>query len=145
MNSLNCEDVFLAAMAWEDGYPANLSPDQIESHLQNCPACRHEIAESRMLSSLLSGQRRQRPNEQIWTAVEQRLQQRSHTVYLFMLPGALLVGYKLIELLPDYDMGQLFKLVPALFTIAIFAYLKQNPFEINPSLDLIEENDNDYR
>jgi predicted anti-sigma-YlaC factor YlaD len=136
MNKLNCEDVFIAAMAWDDGYPTKLSLVEIESHMKNCPACRREITELQMLSSLLSSQRRKRPSEKMWTAVERRLQRGPQTVQLFLLLGVLLVGFKLIELLPQHDMGQLFKLVPALFTAAIFAYLKQNPFKVNPDIKL---------
>jgi predicted anti-sigma-YlaC factor YlaD len=136
MNELNCEDVFIAAMAWDDGYPTTLSLVEIESHLENCPTCRREITELRMLSSLLNNQRRKWPSEKMWTAVEQRLQRGPQTVQLFVLLGVLLVAFKLIELLPQHDMGQLFKLVPALFTAAIFVYLKQNPFKVNPNLKL---------
>ena len=136
MNKLNCEDVLVAAMAWDDGYPTEVSLVQIESHLENCPACRQEISELRMLSSLLSSQRRKRPSEQMWTAVERHLQRGPQTAQLFVLLGVLLVGFKLIELLPQHDMGQLFKLIPALFTAAIFVYLKQNPFKVNPDLKL---------
>jgi hypothetical protein len=48
--------------------------------------------------------------------------------------GLLLLGYKLIEMIPDRDFGLLFKLVPILLTVVVFGYLKENPFKINPEL-----------
>ena len=53
-----------------------------------------------------------------------------------MLLGVLLFGYRIVELIPDRDFGLLFKLVPVLFVIATFSYLRENPFKINSDLKL---------
>jgi hypothetical protein len=53
-----------------------------------------------------------------------------------MFLGALLLGYRLLELLPDRDFSFLFKFVPVLLVIAAFGYLKENPFKINAELSL---------
>jgi hypothetical protein len=47
-----------------------------------------------------------------------------------------LVGYKLVEMIPDRGFGLLFKLVPIIFVVAAFGYLKVNPFKINTELTL---------
>ena len=54
----------------------------------------------------------------------------------FLLLGLLLVIFKLVEMIPERDLGLMFKLVPLLFVIAVFGYLKENPFKINLELKL---------
>jgi hypothetical protein len=48
----------------------------------------------------------------------------------------LLLGYRLVEMIPDRHLGLLFKLVPILLVIAAFSYLRENPFKINSQLTL---------
>lgn len=142
MSELNCESVCIAAMAMADGYQSEMSRGQIEAHLANCPRCRHELDQLRTLASLLERPKRQPRIEDIWARVERRLpdaplpQKASPTLYTLNLLGLLLLGYKLVEMIPDRDFGFLFKLVPILFIVAAFGYLKVNPFKINAELRL---------
>jgi hypothetical protein len=53
-----------------------------------------------------------------------------------MLLGGLLLGYRIVEMLPDRHFGVLFKLVPVLFVLAAFTYLRENPFKIDSELRL---------
>jgi hypothetical protein len=132
----------MAAMALADGYQAELSSAQIEAHLAACAGCRQELSQLHTLANLLAGQKRRRRSEHIWTGIEGRLpddalaQSASQTWHPFMLLGLLLLGYKLVEMIPDRDFGLLFKLVPILFIVAAFCYLKENPFKINAELKL---------
>jgi predicted anti-sigma-YlaC factor YlaD len=140
MTELNCESVSMAAMAMADGYQAEVSAEQIDVHLADCADCRQELGQLRTLATLLAGQKRQQPSEHIWAGIVGRLpdapQSTSQTWQPFALLGVLLLGYKLIEMIPDRDFGLLFKLVPVLFVVAAFGYLKENPFKINAHLRL---------
>ncbi len=142
MTKLNCESVGMAAMAIADGYQSELSSDQVEAHLADCSDCRREVGQLRALSSLLDAQERRQRTENVWKRVERRLPDAaparitSQAWRPFMLLGALLLGYRIVEMLPDRDFGFLFKLVPVLFVIAAFSYLKENPFKIDSELRL---------
>jgi anti-sigma factor RsiW len=142
MTRLDCEIVSMAAMAMEDGYVSELSADQIEAHIADCSECRRELGQLRALASLLDGQNRRQRTENVWRKVEQRLPDASTTRsnsqawYLFVPLGVLLVGYRLIEMIPDREFGLLFKLVPVLLVIAAFSYVRENPFKINSELRL---------
>jgi hypothetical protein len=141
MSELNCENVSMAAMAIADGYQPELSSEQIGTHLASCSDCRREVGQMQALSSLLDTQERRLRTENLWGRIERRLHnaQRVNTSRVFpsfMFLGALLLGYRLLELIPDRDFSFLFKLVPVLLVIAAFGYLRENPFKINCELRL---------
>lgn len=142
MSELNCENVCMAAMAMADGYQSPLSSDEIELHLKSCAGCRQETAQLRALSSLLDAQERQQQVANTWTSIEARLpsvapeQSASPHWLLFILLGGLLLAYRLVEMLPDRDLDWFFKLLPLIFVVATFIYLKENPFKINAELRL---------
>lgn len=142
MTRLDCENVCMAAMTMEDGYATGLSTDQIEAHLADCANCRREVQQLRSLHSLLDSQKRRQRTENVWKQIERRLpdalpaQSTSQSWYPFMFLGLLLLGYRLLEMLPDRNLDVLFKLVPVLFAIAAFSYLRENPFKINSELRL---------
>lgn len=142
MTKLECERVCMAAMAIADGQSSELSSQQIEAHLTSCAGCRQELGQLRALAGLLDAQERRRRTEDVWPRVEQRLpvavpaQRKSQIWYPFLLLGALLLGYRIVELVPSRDFGFLFKLVPIVLVIAIFSYLRENPFKINSELSL---------
>jgi predicted anti-sigma-YlaC factor YlaD len=142
MTKLNCESVCMAAMAIADGYQPELSSDQIEAHLASCSECRREVGQLRVLSSLLDAQERRQRTENLWQQVERRLPvakpapSTSRAWYPFTLLGVLLLGYRIVEMVPDHDFGFLFKLVPVLLVIAAFIYLRENPFKIDAGLRL---------
>ena len=141
MSELNCESVSMTAMAIADGYQPELSAEQIEIHLASCADCRRELGQLQELSSLLDSQERRRRTENLWETIERRLVGARSTSTSAVLPsfiflGALLLGYRLVELIPDRDFSFLFKFVPVLFVIAAFSYLRENPFKINCELRL---------
>ncbi|HYJ89637.1 MAG TPA: hypothetical protein VEW46_26480 [Pyrinomonadaceae bacterium] len=141
MSELNCESVSMAAMAVADGYHPELSPEQIGTHLASCADCRRELGQLQELSSLLDTQERRLPTENLWQKIERRLpdaprSNASAVLPSFMFLGALLLGYRLLELIPDRDFSFLFKFVPVLLVIAAFVYLRENPFTINCELRL---------
>jgi hypothetical protein len=132
----------MAAMAVADGYDSELSPDRIKAHLAGCADCRREVEHLQALSSLLEKQKRRPRTEIFWRRIEPRLpnaspgQRTSAVLFPFILLGGLLLGYRLVQLIPDRHFGFLFKLVPILFVIAAFSYLRENPFKINSQLTL---------
>jgi hypothetical protein len=132
----------MAAMAMADGYQSELSSSQIEAHLASCAGCRREVGQLRELSTLLDAQQRRQRTESVWNRVEGRLSDvssepsASRPWHLFMLLGMLLLGYRILEMVPDRNFGFLFKLVPVLLVIAAFGYLKENPFKIESELRL---------
>lgn len=142
MTKPDCESVCMAAMAIADGYQPELPSEQIETHLADCSDCRREVAQLGVLSSLLATQERLRRNEDVWNRIEHRLsdtsssQSTSHASYPFMLLGLVLLGYRLVEIIPDSHFGLLFKLVPVLAVIAAFSYVRENPFKIHSELRL---------
>ena len=141
MTRVDCENVCRAAMTMEDGYVSDLSADQIEAHLADCSDCRGEVRQLRALANLLDGQKRRERTENIWERVEQHLPhtltpQTSRVWYPFVTLGLLLLGYRLLEIVPDRQLGLLFKFVPILLVIAAFSYLRENPFKINSQLTL---------
>ena len=141
MSELNCESVCMAAMAIADGYQPELSSEQIGTHLASCAGCRRELEQLQELSSLLDTQERRLRTENLWQQIERRLPEITRTSTsrvsrLFMFLGALLLGYRLLELIPDRDFSFLFKVVPVLLVIAAFAYLRENPFKVNSQLSL---------
>ena len=141
MSELNCESVSMAAMAIADGDQPELASEEIETHLASCSDCRRELEQLQKLSSLLDTQERRLRTENLWQKIERRLPAVTQTSpsrvsRSFMFLGALLLGYRLLELIPDRDFSFLFKFVPVLLVIAAFGYLRENPFKINSELSL---------
>jgi predicted anti-sigma-YlaC factor YlaD len=142
MKRLDCESVCMAAMAREDGYLSELSHDQIEAHLAECGDCRKELGQLRMIATLLDSHQRQQSTEDVWQRVASSLPNAStkrntaKSWYPFLALSIILIIHRLVDLIPDRDPGFLFKLVPVLFVIVVFSYLRENPFKINVALRL---------
>ena len=139
MNEINCENVLMAKMAEIDGEAAEFSSGQMDLHLAACANCRQEIEQIRAADNLLRRQTRLEQDADLWSAIEKQIgvEPASQIGWKpFVLVGALLVAYKLLELLPERDFGLAFKLVPLVFIVALFVFLKENPFKINTELIL---------
>jgi hypothetical protein len=142
MAELNCEGICAAAMAIADGYRPVMAADEINAHIEHCPECRQEITELRALCILLDTQKRQPQIANSWTNIEAVLSLSSveHSAASgwrpFVLLGVLLVGYRLVEMVPDRNLVWLFKLIPVIFVVIAFSYLRENPFKINAELRL---------
>ncbi len=75
----------------------------------------------------------------LWSVIENRIvaQTASQTNWKpFLLLGVFLIAYKLVERLSTLDFGWSLKLVPLIFVVALFGFLKENPFKINTELAL---------
>ena len=142
MEEANCENVRIASMAQADGVSTGLSPDQMEAHLATCAECRQEVNEMRALTGLLGMAERSTRNEQVWPLIEKRLDgltlesDRVRDWRPFLVLGLLLAAYRVILAMTADDLGFSFKLVPLALLIAVFVYLKENPFKVNSNLRL---------
>ncbi len=137
MNEINCENVLMAKMAEIDGEEAGFSSEQVTLHIAACENCRREIEQMRLSDNLFKNQTRRGQPADLWSAIENQIGNK--TVYQiswkpFVLLVVILVAYKLLEMLPERDFGLAFKLVPLVFIVALFVFLKENPFKINAEL-----------
>jgi anti-sigma factor RsiW len=141
MADINCEIVRVAAMALADGETPTLRSEEIETHLLICDRCSEEIQQLRATNQLLSSQKRLIPEANLWPMVDERLKAsvssapllRSRVLLLFAIP---LFGYKILLLIFQASPSFWSKLVPVILVIAVFGYLRSNPFKINFDLTL---------
>lgn len=139
MNEINCENALIAKMAEIDGEETEISAEQISLHLATCENCCQEIEQMQSADNLLQRQARREQTADLWSAIETRIgaKEVSQNSWIpFALLGALLVAYKLLEMLPEQNFGLAFNLVPLIFIVATFVFLKENPFKINDELVL---------
>lgn len=138
MNEINCEMVLMTKMAEIDGEETEISSEQMNLHLASCENCHLEIGQMQLADNLLKKQTRRGQNADLWSAIEKQIGAQSTAPQLawkpFALLGVLLIAYKLLEMLPERDFGLAFKLVPLIFVVALFVFLKENPFKINHEL-----------
>lgn len=135
-----CEKARVSAMAIDDGLEPEMPADEIEKHMAECDECRSEVERMHAMMFLLDSQKRRELPVNLWGRVERRLdevgKQSQRRWGAFFLAGLFLLGYKIIELSMERDPGVVFKLAPLIIAIAVFAYLKENPFKIKMDLKL---------
>ena len=141
MNKMNCEDILIQKSALLDGESADLSAEEINAHLETCENCRQEIERMENAIFLLERQERLGIDADLWTAIEKRIGVQSASSFNvkwqpFVFVGVLMVVYKLLEMLPERDLGWALKLVPLVLIVLLFGFLKENPFRINTELIL---------
>ena len=143
MWSPKCEQIAMARMAIGDGEEPAMPVDEVTAHLEGCADCRRELEQLDGLAKLLNGQERREVSPDLWPAVSERLAATSpvasasaHKWPAFVVLGLLLVIFKLVEMIPERDLGFLFKLAPLLVVAILFACVKENPFKINLELTL---------
>lgn len=137
MNKITCEDFLMAKLAELDGEKTEISAEQIRLHLDACENCHQEYAQMQNIDNLLKRQARNVQDVDLWSAVAGQIEAnpaRQKNWQPFLILGAFLVAYKLLEMLPETDLGLAFKIVPVVFVAALFAFLKENPFRINTEL-----------
>jgi hypothetical protein len=141
MSDINCESVRIAAMALADGEEATLSMQEIETHLSNCQLCGEEIAQLHATNKLFSSQQRLRSQVDLWPMIDARIQASAASPAqsgwrVLLLFGIPLFGYKILLLGLQLTPSLWSKLVTVVLVIAIFSYLRANPFKINSELTL---------
>ena len=140
MTDFDCEKVRLAAMAIGDGEESSLGALDIETHLSKCVECRAEIESLGIVTELFSGLKRIRVQTDVWPVVSEGLESAtvssSFKWRLLLLFGIPLFGYKGLVLIFQTGPTLWLKLVPIIFVVLIFLYLRVNPFKINSELSL---------
>src|SRR5687767_11788329 len=110
MNKKNCEDLLMAMMAQLDG-EENEFAEQAAFHLAECENCRKEFEQMQILDNLFKRQSRREQGADLWSVIEPRIEPKRQTNWQpFLFLGIFLVGYKLLELLPEDEFGLWFKL-----------------------------------
>lgn len=148
MNQASCESIRLAAMAIADGESPLIPAAEIELHLGQCPRCRSEVEQLNTVVDLLNGQRRGESNEKVWGEIADRLgrgtarpmtpmarMRSDHWLWLLLL-GLSLVGCRIVVAVSDWEPGLWGRLAPVLLVIAVFGLLRENPFKVNPGLQV---------
>ena len=129
----------MAKMAELDGEETEISAEIINSHLSGCEHCQVEFEQMQNTDNLFNRQTRREQKADLWSAIEERIGAQTaspNNWKPFVLFGAILIGYKLLEMLPAQDLGLAFKIVPLIFVVVLFVFLKENPFKINAELGL---------
>ena len=135
MKQFTCEDVLMAQMAAMDGEESGFSNELVATHIAGCANCQAELEQLKALDHMLAGHTLSERRVDLWPAIENRIPNRAIVGWQpFAAIGALLVAYKLLELLPAHDLGLAFKLVPLIIVPLLFLLIKENPFRINPEL-----------
>ena len=132
MNESNCENILMAEMARADGEEISVSLEKINSHFSNCEGCRREVEEMKSVGNLLKTNARREQTANLWAAIEKRIEKTESALSWrpFVLLAVLLIVYKLLEMLPARDFGLIFKLAPLVVVVALFVFIKENPFKI---------------
>ncbi|MGC2238618.1 MAG: hypothetical protein WA584_20860 [Pyrinomonadaceae bacterium] len=137
MNKENCEDILMALAAVFDGEKTDFPPEQLKEHTSGCESCRREIEQMQNTFTLLKRQERRVQNADLWSAIEPQIEAERKTNWQpLAFLTVFMVVYKLLEMLPERDFGLAFKIVPLVFVIVLFVFLKENPFKINTELIL---------
>ena len=135
-----CETVRLSALAIHDGEPHALAQDQIEEHIQVCPHCRLSIAGQGEVVRLLHGRKRRSWIADVWPGVAQRMGDGSVGPSAevpwcpLLVMGTLLLAYKILEVAPGIELPWIVKLFPPVLVLAVFSWLRENPFRISTRL-----------
>jgi hypothetical protein len=137
MNETNCENILMAKMAEFDGEETQVSAEMMNSHFAVCENCQSEIEQLRNVGDLFKEQTRRKINPNLWAAIENKIvKKKSFGFKPFIFLGVFLIVYKFGTMLSDIDFGFAFKLVPLIFIVALFVFIKENPFKINTELTL---------
>lgn len=138
---MKCEEAMFAVMAMMDGEPLESSGERAAAHLAECENCQREAEQIRHVGALFAVHERREQTADLWESIAPRLpaqtepavpQQARWQPFLWAI-GLLVLG-KLLELLPEGDWSGWFKLLPLLIVLALFIWLKENPFQINTEL-----------
>jgi predicted anti-sigma-YlaC factor YlaD len=139
MNQINCEDALITLLAELDGEETNLSSKQANAHLAVCDDCRQEFEQMQNTFNLLQKQTRREQDVDLWFEIENRIGKQPETVpkqnrKMLLFFGMCLVAYKLLEMIPDRAPGLVLRLIPFVLIVALFVFLRENPFKINTEL-----------
>jgi len=137
-----CEKVRMSAMAIRDGEMPQLSVEEIDKHLKSCADCRYQLEQQEKIIRLLDKQNRRSFTEDVCSGIAVSIEaskaglDTGQKMWPFVVLCLILLGYKIVEVLPGVTAGLVIKLIPLVIIVMFFGLLKQNPFKINQSLKL---------
>jgi hypothetical protein len=116
MKSDECEETILSLMAIFDGEPPLISKEQAARHVNGCALCQTEIKRQEAAANMLSRQKRRADVVNLWLEIEKSISDKPIAKPIvsrnfFLLLGAILVIYKLVEMISAHDLGFMFKLI----------------------------------
>jgi hypothetical protein len=137
----DCDNILMRKMALMDGEQIESNAAEPDAHLAACENCRREIEEMETTRHLLGRQTRKAESPDLWATIGTRIGAAPATAFEtsrppFVLIGVLLVVFKLLEMIPARDFGWALKTMPFVLAIALFVFLRENPFKINTELKL---------
>jgi predicted anti-sigma-YlaC factor YlaD len=131
-----CEEVRVAAMARLDGEPFGLSSDEIEMHIAVCRPCAMEIAALSALHADLTRADYERLELDLWPTLEPTVNlivRRRREGRTILALAAVLVVWRLAQLLLDLPGPVLNSVVPLAIVMVVLRRLTGDPFAIQPS------------
>ncbi len=137
MNEMNCDEILMAKMAEFDGEELKVTVRDMDLHVAACENCRRDIEQMLDMNSLLNRQSRLEQDADLWPVIEKQILTKTPSLIgwkPFALLTTLLVIYRLLEMLPERDLGMAFKFVPLFLIVGLFLGLRENPFKINTEL-----------
>lgn len=139
MNQINCEETLMTLLAELDGEETNFSSKQAAAHLTACKNCRQEFEQMQNTFNLLQNQTRREQDVNLWFEIKNRIGKQPESApkqnwKMFLFFGMCLVAYKLLEMIPDRAPGLVLRLAPFVLIVALFVFLRENPFKINTEL-----------
>ncbi len=126
----------MAKMAELDGEVGDLSPEELESHLSTCHECSAELVQLNETNQLFQSVSRNEQQVDLWSTVSAEISSTTPTLEWkpFAITAVLLLGYKLVEMLPAKDPGMAITLLPLIIFGCLMLVLRENPFRINTEL-----------
>lgn len=135
-NETACETALMKKLAEADGEVEG--PDEaVDLHFEECSNCRVEFDQILATDIILLRQRRSESEIDLWPEIANEINKapsRRIGWLPFVVLGGLLISTKLLEMLPERDLGLVFKLTPVAVAVLLFFVIRVNPFRINSDL-----------
>lgn len=130
-----CERVRLQVMAAFDGEAVEAADSHAETreHMAMCASCSRWLQQLESMSTRLEGAPYPGPSPDLWAAVEGRLSQagagQTATDRLWLV-GALVVGWRALQLLTDLPLPAVHAVVPLAGALAALWIIARDPLAI---------------
>lgn len=142
MNKEYCEKVRLSAMAISDGEQPLVPENEIASHLKSCNDCRIAVEQLHSAAKMLEDKKRKAYDINIVDEIEAALNtakmQPKYSEYLrhFIALGLVLFILKIVDVSSALTAVGTARFLPVIVVIVFFVLIKQNPFTINPNIQM---------
>ena len=139
----SCDEVRMAALARLDGEPAPLTSEEVDAHAASCGACRAALPGLTVLHAALDRVDYERLDVDLWPTLRQRLapdtSQRTAEIGSILGLTAVLVAWRLAQLLLDWPAPVVNSVVPLALIVLVLRRLTGDPFAIRSSSQLLQQ------